>query len=140
MFRTMFLIPTPTNRYTYCQIHYTKEHFILEENCFLTNKRILHECRNLEGCLNSRFDTFSKNDLKFLILLSKIAKIHTWNNPVRKFFKFLIKNILVRETQLSRFSSRVPRVCTIVQDLAKNSREKLTKVNENKQKPTPTTA
>ena len=41
---------------------------------------------------------------------------------------------------LARFLSRAPRICTILQDVVKNSREKPTKVNENKEKPTPTAA
>ena len=38
----------------------------------------------------------------------------------------------------AKFLSRGPRICKILQYLAKNSREKLTKVNANKQKPTTT--
>ena len=56
----------------------TKAHFVLELKYF-PNKIILYECINLEDCLYNCLDNSGKK-LPVLILLSKIAEIHVWND------------------------------------------------------------
>ena len=52
------------------------------------NIPLIRECKNFDVCLCNCFDTSGKTStLIFLMLLSKIAEIHAWNNRLKSYKK-----------------------------------------------------